>query len=179
MTHALKSHRPTSILAGLLLAATALTGCGQDDINRKYQGTYNLDLQLDTGAKQSEGDLDVGFNVYGNGDALITMNKLQCSLAAIYVGDISEPGTEGGKVQYEDLRDVRPDQIRVCPVPSEFGENLWLDFRLGKGRIQNSQLTIDYSGTVVRGTYEEVNAGQGTRVGSFGYAYLGNEVELP
>ncbi|NOK12522.1 hypothetical protein [Corallococcus exercitus] len=178
MTHARKNHRPKSILAGLLLAATALTGCGTDDINRKYQGTYTLELQLDTGAKQSEGDLDVGFNVYNDDDAFITMNKLQCSLAATYA-NITEPGAEGGKVEYEDLRDVRPDQIHACPVPAEFGENLWLDFRLGKGRVQNSQLTIDYSGTVVRGTYEEVNAGQGTRVGSFGYTFLGDEVEVP
>ncbi|NOK19427.1 hypothetical protein [Corallococcus carmarthensis] len=179
MTYARKNPGQKSFIAGLLLAATALTGCGEDDIKRKYQGTYGLELQLDTGARQSEGALDVGFNVYNDGDAFITMNKLQCSLAATYVGNITEPGAEGGKVEYEDLRDVRPDQIRVCPVPPELGENLWLDFRLGKGRIQSSQLTLDYAGTVVRGAFEEVSDGQGTRVGSFGYTFLGDEVELP
>ncbi|RKG59380.1 hypothetical protein D7X30_09930 [Corallococcus sp. AB011P] len=178
MTYARKNLGSKSFIAGLLLAATALTGCGEDDIKRKYQGTYELDLQLDTGAKVSEGGLDVGFNVYNDDDAFITMNALQCSLSATY-RNITEPGAEGGKVEYEDLQDVRPDQIHVCPVPAEFGENLWLDFRLGKGRIENNQLTIDYGGTVVRGTFEEVSNSQGTRVGTFGYTFLGNEVELP
>ncbi|WP_375758836.1 hypothetical protein [Corallococcus exercitus] len=178
MIHALKNRRSKSILAGTLLAATALTGCGEDDINRKYQGTYNLELQLDTGAKQSEGELDVGFNVYNDDDAIISMNKLKCSLSATYA-NVTEPGAEGGEVESEYLRDVRPDQLHVCPVPAELGENLWLDFRLGNGRIQNSQLTIDYAGTVVRGTFEEVNGGQGARVGTFSYTFLGDEAELP
>lgn len=179
MTHALKNLRAKSLIAGLLLAATALTGCGDKDIKRKYQGTYELLLQLDTGEKQSKGDLDVGFSVYNDHDAVITMNKLLCTLSASYNGDVTEPGEEGGAVNYELLSDVRPDQILVCPVPAELGENLWLEFRLGTGRIENQQLTIDYSGTVKQGTFEEMAASQGTRVGSFGYTFFGNEVALP
>ncbi|MGE6761581.1 hypothetical protein ACQKGO_26430 [Corallococcus interemptor] len=178
MTHAIKHLRSKSILAGLLFAATALTGCGQDDLKRQYQGQYELELQLDTGAKQSAGDLSVGFNVFNDDDAFITMNKLQCSLSASY-RTMKGPGADGGEVEYEDLQDVRPDQIRACPVPVELGENLWLDFRLGRGRIENSQLTIDYKGTVVRGTFEEVGNGQAARVGTFGYTFLGDEVEVP
>ncbi|RKH58106.1 hypothetical protein [Corallococcus aberystwythensis] len=178
MTHARKNPRRNSLLAGLLLAATALTGCGTGDINRKYQGTYDLQLQLDSGAKQAQGKLDVGFNVYNDSDAVVTMNALKCSLSASY-STLTEPGAEGGKVEVEYLSDVRPDQVHACPVPAEFGENLWLDFRLGLGRVENHQLTIDYNGTVVRGTFDEVANGQATRAGTFGYTFLGDEVELP
>ncbi|RKG64255.1 hypothetical protein D7V80_27590 [Corallococcus sp. CA054B] len=179
MTYARKNLGSKSFIASLLLAATALTGCGQDDINRKYQGKYALDLQLDTGAKVAEGDLDVGFNVYNDDEAIISMNKLLCTLSATYNGKVEGPGADGGEVEYELLRDVRPDQILACPVPTEFGENLWLQFRLGTGRVENKQLTIDYSGTVQRGTLEELTAGGGTRVGAFGYTFQGNEVALP
>lgn len=179
MAYARKNSGSKSIIAGLLLAATALTGCGEDDIKRKYQGTYELDLQLDTGAKVAEGDLDVGFSVYNDDEAIISMNKLLCTLSASYMGKVAGPGAEGGEVEFELLRDVRPDQILACPVPAELGENLWLQFRLGTGRVENQQLTIGYSGTVQQGTLEELAAGGGTRVGSFGYTFLGNEVALP
>ncbi|RKG85519.1 hypothetical protein D7W82_19355 [Corallococcus sp. CA049B] len=179
MTYARKNSGSKSFIASLLLAATALTGCGQDDINRKYQGAYELDLQLDTGAKVAEGDLDVGFNVYNDDEAIISMNKLLCTLSASYREKVTLPGADGGEVEVELLSDVRPDQILACPVPVELGENLWLHFRLGLGRVENQQLTIDYDGTVVRGTLEEVSNGQATRVGTFDYTFLGNEVELP
>lgn len=178
MTHARKNFRSKSILAGLLFAATALTDCGDEEIRRHYQGNYELSLQLDTGEKQSAGELVVGFNVFNDDDAFITMNDLECSLSATY-RNITEPTAEGGKVKYEDLQDVRPDQIHACPVPAQLGENLWLDFRLGKGRIESGKLAINYEGTVVRGTFEEVANNQGTRVGTFGYTFLGGEVEQP
>ncbi|WP_404362594.1 hypothetical protein ACIHQR_22050 [Corallococcus coralloides] len=179
MTHARKNSGSKSFIAGLMLAATALTGCGQDDINRKYQGTYELELQLDTGAKVSEGDLDVGFNVYNDDEAIISMNKLLCTLSASYRAKVALPGADGKEVEVELLSDVRPDQILVCPVPAELGENLWLHFRLGLGRVEKQQLIIDYDGTVVRGTLDEVSNGQGIRVGTFDYTFQGNEVAVP
>ncbi|MBN9685802.1 MULTISPECIES: hypothetical protein [unclassified Corallococcus] len=179
MTYARKNPGSKSFITGLLLAATALTGCGQDDIDRKYQGTYALDLQLDTGAKVAEGDLDVGFNVYNDDDAIISMNKLLCTLSASYKAKVALPGEDGKEVEVELLSDVRPDQILVCPVPAELGENLWLHFRLGLGRVEKQQLIIDYDGTVVRGTLDEVSNGQGIRVGTFDYTFQGNEVAVP
>ncbi|MBZ4333513.1 hypothetical protein [Corallococcus sp. AS-1-12] len=179
MTYARKNSGSKSLIAGLLLTATALAGCGQDDINRKYQGTYELELQLDTGAKVSEGDLDVGFNVYNDDEAIISMNKLLCTLSASYRAKVALPGADGKEVEVELLSDVRPDQILVCPVPAELGENLWLHFRLGLGRVEKQQLIIDYDGTVVRGTLDEVSNGQGIRVGTFDYTFQGNEVAVP
>jgi hypothetical protein len=165
---------------GLLLATTALTSaCGQDPLARKYEGTFALDLQTAAGPQRSEGTLGVGFNVYNDTQAVLTMNKLVCTLSATYVGDLRAPNEAGKKVSYEELRDVRPDQILVCPVPAELGENQWLEFRLGTGRIEDGNLRLAYSGDVWQGSSPDLADARGTKLGTFRYSFEGSEVAAP
>jgi hypothetical protein len=165
---------------GLLLAAATLSGaCGQDSLQRKYEGTYSLSLQNAAGPQSAEGTLGVGFNVYNDSQAVLTMNDLVCTLTATYVGEIRAPNNEGKQVAYEELRDVRPDQILVCPVPAELGTNQWLDFRLGTGRIEDGRLTLTYSGDVWQGSSSSLADARGTKLGTFSYTFEGNEVEVP
>ncbi|CAM3989136.1 hypothetical protein G4177_12530 [Corallococcus sp. ZKHCc1 1396] len=179
MPHAREDRRPPSWMPGLLLAATTLTACGQDAVGRRYEGRYAMALQVDSGPHQDEGPLDVALDVYIEGQATLTQNKLRCTLAARYVPDVRAPGADGREVEYEELRDVQPDQTQVCPAPEALGENRWLEFRFGRGRIENRRLSLSYSGDVWQGTSADLADARGTRLGTFAYAFEGGEVAVP
>lgn len=161
---------------GVVLAAALMVGCGDDPLRREYQGTFRLAAQLSTGPRELEGPLTVDFSVLVDNDANLYLRGQLCVLAANYIGDISEPGGDGGKNEYEELRDLRPDQSLVCPMPPEGADGLNLDFRLGTGRIDNEQLTFTLRGDVWRESSPEAADARAERVGTFTYTFAGDEV---
>ncbi|WP_147446674.1 hypothetical protein [Corallococcus sp. CA047B] len=171
--------RPLPWMTRLLLVAVALTACGPDFMGRRYEGSYAMVFQLPSGPRHMEGPMRVAFNVYEEGQAVLIQNATRCTVSARYVADLREPDANGQLVAYEELRDVRPDQALVCYAPEELGENVWLEFRLGSGRIESGRLKLSYSGDVWQGSSPDFADARGTRLGTFAYAFEGTQVPVP